>query len=91
MGCTKKVQTTTNPNEKAYWALPKPLEAGAPKRLAPDGSTTLYTPDWDRPVVAPQNEEFVEAASDQVLDKCRSGKFVAQFEIRGMLDLRALH
>ena len=78
MGCTytKKVQTSTGQNEKGYWALPTPLETGEPRRLAPDGSTTLYTPDWNNSVVAPLNEEFVEAASDQVLDKCKSGKLM---------------
>ena len=73
MGCLKKVRLTDDPNEAPYWDLPQPLAPGAPRRIAADGTTTLYTPNWSEAVTAPENVAFVDAAVGQMLERHKSG------------------
>ncbi|RDX44515.1 hypothetical protein OH76DRAFT_1487090 [Lentinus brumalis] len=66
LGCFEKVRKTTDPTETPYWDLPNPLSPGAPKRLAGDGESVLYNPNWLDDVTSTANAEYIMAVVNHI-------------------------
>jgi len=47
--------------------LPDPLPLGEPFRTAPDG-TRLFNPQWNQPSFAPINDDFINRATDLIVE-----------------------
>jgi len=47
--------------------LPDPLPLGEPFRTAPDG-TRLFNPQWNQPSLAPINDDFINRATDLIIE-----------------------